>query len=65
LALSRPTIEWCTLARQAYRMLDQWCALLADDVADAGRVLHELLDGALRLTPIDEPTRRGYRSRVR
>jgi hypothetical protein len=50
--LSRPTIEWCTLARQAYRMRDQWRALLADDVADARRVLRELLDGPLRFTPV-------------
>lgn len=33
-------------------MLDQWRALLADDVADARRVLRELLDGPLRFTPV-------------
>jgi hypothetical protein len=30
-------------------------------IDDARQVLRELLDGPLRLTPIDEPTRRGYR----
>ena len=39
-------------------MLDQWRELLADDVADARRVLRELLDGPLRFTPvIDEGVR--------
>ncbi len=43
--LSTPAVNWRVLESQAYQMLDQWRALLADDVADARRVLRELLDG--------------------
>ena len=42
-------------------MLGQWRELLTDDVADARRVLRELLEGPLRFTPLLEGTRRGYR----
>ena len=56
-----PRVDLRLLERQAQRMLGQWRELLTDDVADARRVLRELLEGPLRFTPLLEGTRRGYR----
>jgi hypothetical protein len=56
-----PRVDWRFLERQAQRMLGQWRELLTDDVADARRVLRELLEGPLRFTPLFEGTKRGYR----
>jgi site-specific DNA recombinase len=56
-------VNWGLVERQARALLADWRGLLSkpEHVQDARPVLRELLDGAIRFTPIIEEQRRGYR----
>jgi hypothetical protein len=57
-----PRIDWRAAERHARGVLTEWRALLAEQPSDARPLLRELLAGEpIRFTPIDEPTRSGYR----
>jgi hypothetical protein len=57
-----PGTPWTAMERDARQRLTEWRALLGRHPDQARALLELLLDGApLRFTPIDEPTRRGFR----
>jgi hypothetical protein len=56
-----PVIDWRMLERQTRSLLADWRTLLTRHPSDARPLLRELLTEPLQVTPILEPTRRGFR----
>jgi site-specific DNA recombinase len=55
------TINWTHVEREIRTKLANWRDLLGRNITEARQVLGQVLDGPLKLTPILEPERRGYR----
>lgn len=54
-------VDWPRAEASLRRLLGDWRALLRLDPPAARQALRVLVEGPIRLTPIDEPTHRGYR----